>query len=511
MPKLPRLFLQPQIIKKIFNNSYLFTAICGLIYPFAFAPFQVFPLAFLSLIGLCYLFLNSDKSKFLIGFIFGLCSFGTGVAWVYISLWKYGSAHIVFAIAANIGLVIYLSLFPAFAGFFVNKYSDKNSVKRLFFIPLFLTLAELLRAYLISGFPWLSAGYSQLYSPLKNFAPLGGVFLISFVLYLSSSLFAFYIVRRKIFYLCAFISFLLISIICGFIRWTENTGEKVQLALVQGNIAQYTKFNIEQMGKDVEKYIKISNDLKEKIIIWPETAIPFMADDAQDLLADLDQVYKKRGQTLIVGIPSYGKNTDIYYNSLLILGDGQGKYSKDHLLPFGEYIPMKFLFSFFLKFVDIPLSDFSRGGKRQEILTAGNNKIAASICFEGAFGRVMRNSFLPESDFLVNISNDGWFSGSRAAAQHLEMQQMRSIELGRDLARATNDGITATIAANGKIRDRAPVNEEFVLSSFIEIRKGLTPYARFGNWLIFGFLFIYFALIAFICHKFDGQSHTKNA
>ena len=161
------------------------------------------------------------------------------------------------------------------------------------------------------------------------------------------------------------------------------------------------------MGKDVEKYIKISNNLKEKIIIWPETAIPFMEDDAKDLLSDLDQLYKKRGQTLIIGIPSYGKNTNIYDNSLLVLGDGRGKYSKDHLLPFGEYIPMKFLFNFFLKFVDIPFSDFSRGGKRQEILTAANNKLAASICFEDAFGRVIRNSFLPESDFLINISNDG--------------------------------------------------------------------------------------------------------
>ncbi|MBR1375886.1 MAG: apolipoprotein N-acyltransferase [Cardiobacteriaceae bacterium] len=505
MPKLPQLFLQQQLIKKIFNNSYLFAAICGLIYPFAFAPFQFFPAAFLSLIGLCYLFLHSDKSKFLIGFIFGLCSFGTGVAWVYISLWKYGSAHIVFAITANIALVIYLSLFPALAGFFINKYSAENSAKRMLFIPLFLTFAELLRAYLISGFPWLSAGYSQLYSPMKNFAPLGGVFLVSFILYLSSSLLAFYTIRRKILYLCTFFSCLLLAIFCGFIRFTENTGEKIQLALVQGNIAQSTKFDFEQMGKDVEKYIKISNNLKEKIIIWPETAIPFMEDDAKDLLSDLDQLYKKRGQTLIIGIPSYGKNTNIYYNSLLVLGDGRGKYSKDHLLPFGEYIPMKFLFNFFLKFVDIPFSDFSRGGKRQEILTAANNKLAASICFEGAFGRVIRNSFLPESDFLINISNDGWFSGSRAAAQHLEMQQMRSIEFSRDLARATNDGITATIAANGKIRDRAPVNEEFVLASFVEVHKGLTPYARFGNWLIFGFLFLYFALIAFICHKFEGQ------
>ena len=181
---------------KNFLNPYALSAVAGLIYPFAFAPFNLFPCAIISISLLCYLLLKQNR-VFLLAFIFALTSFGTGIAWVYISLWKYGNAHWFFAVLANIFLVLYLSLYPALAAVFAKKFSAAESLDRALLLAGFLSLAEILRAYIFSGFPWLALGYSQNNMFFKALAPIGGVFFLGFVVYLLCSLLAFAIISKK--------------------------------------------------------------------------------------------------------------------------------------------------------------------------------------------------------------------------------------------------------------------------------------------------------------------------
>ena len=209
-------------------------------------------------------------------------------------------------------------------------------------------------------------------------------------------------------------------------------------------------------------------------------------------LAHLNAYFKERGQTLVSGIPAGDLKKQLFYNAIITLGDGSGRYYKHHLLPFGEYVPLRSWLSIFEKYVEIPYSNFERGEAKQPPLTTGKHRAGASICYEAAFGRDMRQA-LPEADYLINISNDAWFKDSIAADQHLQMNQMRSRELGREMARATNDGITVLLDARGRIKARIPRFVREVLSGEIQPYQGITPYARWGNALVFALLALYAA------------------
>jgi apolipoprotein N-acyltransferase len=246
---------------------------------------------------------------------------------------------------------------------------------------------------------------------------------------------------------------------------------------------------MEQIQRDIGVNLLLSENRTEDLIIWSETSIALMENQALSLISQLDKEFKNKKQGLIFGIPTGDLEGD-YFNSVIAVGDAEGRYSKEHLLPFGEYIPLKSIFSIFSKFVDMPLGGFARGDKKQKPILIKGVPAGSSICFEGAFGRVLRRS-IPEAQFLINVSNDGWFSGSNASFQHLEMQQFRALELGRELARATTDGISAFINHKGEIKAKTNNGEKIVLSGEIQPREGITPYARLGNLLIMFLLLIY--------------------
>lgn len=476
---------------------YLTALILGSLLPLAFAPFNLWFVGLASLTAFSYLWLNC-KCPSRLGFFYGLGYFGVGLHWVYISLHSFGGAPLAFAILANVLLVLVLAAFPAIAGLILRLFSRPDSVLRAALIPFAWMLAELGRSFIIGGFPWLSIGYSQFAAPLEGLAPLSGVFGIGLVLMLIASLLALSM-RRKIL-LPGVIAALLV-----FITWptrhlsfTTPVAYPFTVALVQGNIPQLTKFDPGLIHSHIGHYIDLSVRRNESVIIWPETAIAFMEEDVKNgVLQELDRFFAARGQTLVSGIPTGSLADGIYYNSVIALGKGSGRYHKHHLLPFGEYLPMRSLFAIFNDYVDIPLSDFSRGEANQAPLMTNGIPAGVSICFEATFGREVRNA-LPHAQYLINVSNDGWFEDSIAADQHLQMNQMRALELGREMARATNNGITVFLDEKGRIKRQLPRFERGVLSGQVQSHIGQTPYARYGDNIFYIAMGIYALFLAFL-------------
>lgn len=454
----------------------------GALMTLGFAPFSQWYLAIFATIILAWLWLHpAIKRPGLIGFAFGLGYFGVGLHWVYISLYAFGGASLGFAVLANIVLVLFLALFPMLAGWILGKLSRPASPERMLLIPFLWGGMEFARAYLLTGFPWLSLGYSQLHSPLDGLAPITGVFGISLATSLIASMMAYaWIVGKKTPIIMALLLYGTVFI-SGTLHFTNPVGNRFSVALVQGNIAQSIKFDPAHMLAGLEQYIFLSINRHENVIIWPETAIPFLESDIRDShINALHRLFSSKNQALVTGIPSGDWSKNIFYNSVIVLGNGTGRYEKHHLLPFGEYLPLRRLFDFFNDFVDIPFNDFSRGHAKQPPLLTNGIRAGVSICFEAAFGRDIRRA-MPQAQYLINISNDGWFKDSIAADQHLQMAQMRARELEREMARATNDGITAIIDARGNLRKQLPRFQSDVLSGYIQPYIGLTPYARYGN------------------------------
>lgn len=492
---------------------FLIALLLGAALPLAFAPFNLAWLALPLLAGLAWLWLSPRAQRpGRIGFVFGIGYFGVGLHWVYISLYAFGGAPLYFAIAANVLLVVVMAVFPLLCGWLLGKLSAPASLFRALLLPLLWSVSELARAYFLSGFPWLSIGYTQTESFLKGLAPLGGVFAIGFVLMLLASLCA-YAWRTQRATAALFALLLLgLALITRALHFSAPLGAPLSVALVQGNIAQAQKFDPKHQFANLERYIDLSASRDEAVIIWPETAIAFMEEDLKDTtLAQLDALFAEKGQTLVTGIPAGNFAAQRFYNAVITLGNGSGRFYKHHLLPFGEYLPLRSVFAFFDDFVEIPYSDFSRGAAQQPPIVTNGVPAGVSICFEAAFGRDIRHA-LPEAQYLINVSNDSWFKDSIAAAQHMQMNQMRAQEMAREIARATNDGITAVINAQGNIRAQLPRFQAAVLSATVQPYIGNTPYARLGNHIVFALLALYAIMLGlFYITHFRHAQHDARA
>jgi len=203
-------------------------------------------------------------------------------------------------------------------------------------------------------------------------------------------------------------------------------------------------------------------------------------DEAKPFLDALGREARTHNADLLTGIIAEDRHSGQYYNTVIALGDDHGLYAKRHLVPFTEYLPLKSVLGSIVAFMDVPMSDFSAGDAGQAPLHAAGIAVGVSICYEDAFGEEMIDR-LPASNVLVNVSNDAWFGGSVAPWQHLQMAQMRALETGRPMLRATNTGVTAVVSADGRIQAVAPQFKATVLTAEVQPRQGMTPYAYWGN------------------------------
>jgi apolipoprotein N-acyltransferase len=441
----------------------------------------LFPLALLTFAILVHLWTGATPRRaFWTGYAFGLGFFGAGVSWIYVSMHNFGGMPMPLAAAATLLFCAFLALFPAAAGWLQARIPAQPWVRACLVIPAAWTLFEWLRSWIFTGFPWLSAGYAGVGWPLQGYAPMFGVFGLSF-LTLSLAGMGWLLFRaRKPIAVAAFIAVLGVGEGLRHIEWTQPAGEPVSAALLQGNIEQDLKFRPERYPPILETYARLAEATSAKLIVLPETAIPRFYDRVEpEYLARLEAVAKRNGGDLLLGVP-YRTGTGEYFNTVVSLGSSPRQaYHKVHLVPFGEFVPAGF--GWVLQMVQIPLSDFSRGGLKQPPIAAAGQRIAVNVCYEDAFGDEIARR-VPEATLLVNVSNVAWFGDSLAPAQHLQIARLRAIETGRTHLAATNTGITAAIDRDGRVLARLPQFSEGRLEVTARGYSGWTPYARFGDW-----------------------------
>ncbi|UDG81309.1 Apolipoprotein N-acyltransferase [Candidatus Profftia lariciata] len=511
----------------LFQYNYvliLLSCILGAIGTFSFSPYDFWPAALLSIIGLLSINLNkTTKQTIVLGFSWGIGLFGTGINWIYLSIKQFSCMSIPINILIIIILILYLALYPMFFSGLLNYFWPITNVWRLVIVsPALWQIIEYLRGYGCIGFPWLQFGYSQINGPLKGLIPIFGVETITYLLITISGLLVLSISLSKVIPTILAFLLLLSPLPLRKIEWFYKQYNKpVNVALVQGNIEPSIKWNTNSLKNTLQIYIDASRPYlgKNKIIIWPESTIIDTEKHQKKFLNMLDRLYRLYHSVLITGI--IDERTDAYkshyYNTIIVLGDyipyqhdNKNRYDKYHLVPFGEFIPIKYIFMHLAHFFNIPMSSFSKGQYIQPPLTAQDYKITATICYEIVFGEEVRTNFLSNTNFLLTISNDSWFGDSIGPWQHLQMARMRALELGRPLLCSTNNGITAVIDATGKIIAHIPQFERKVLEATILPTTGITPYARFGYIPLWNITFIMLNLALFLNFKNNYFNKSTN-
>jgi apolipoprotein N-acyltransferase len=473
------------ISNKIFCN--IFALIFGALLTLSFAPFHLYILAFISPALLLLMWQSTEpKQAFWYGWFYGIGFFGTGVYWVYISVHVYGHAPLLLAFSITALLIMFLALFFAIQGYLWNKYCKVN----LLFFPISWVLFEWLRSWVLTGFPWLFLGYSQLSTPLSGIAPIFGVYGVSFAVALTAVAIAIMvksIIKQQFFLLKHYLLLItfaiwLISIFLMHQHWTYPVGAPIKVSLIQGNIPQEAKWAPSQSALILAKYKKLTGEhWDSRLIVWPEAAIPMFDWQAKDFIDHMSTEAKKHKTTIITGVP-IGID-DKYYNGIITLGKNKSVYLKRHLVPFGEYPFLGVITKILMTVLKIPMSEFTPGPRHQPVFIASDLIIAPMICYEIAYPNEVLD-FFPQAELLLNISDDSWFGESIAADQQLEIAQMRSLETGRYQLVAGNTGITAIINPDGTIQNQLPPFKEMVLTGSIQAMKGLTPWVLIAKKLL---------------------------
>jgi apolipoprotein N-acyltransferase len=445
-----------------------------------FAPYGLFWLSWLTLAVLLYLWQQAatPAQVFKLGLAFGLGLYGFGIYWIYISLHTFGGMPWWFAGFATLCLCAFMALFPALAG-----YLAKCLGHLLWAAPLLWALSDWVRSWIFTGFPWLTLGYTQAPdSPLAGFLPVLGVYGVSaLVMLFAACVLALATAQQRLRPAGILALLLVVGSLLTQVSWTQPVGKPVSVALLQGNISQTIKWSPEHAEQTLRQYFEMVQQANAQLVVLPETALPVLLEQLAPVYLDaLKQHAKKQQGDLLVGVVESKQGE--YFNSAISLGTSPTQsYSKSHLVPFGEFIPLKSVFGWIYRdWLHMPLSDLSRGTSKKPLLIAGQ-KVGVNICYEDVFGEEIAQQ-LPQAELLVNISNDAWYGQSFAADQHMQFSQVRAIETGRMVLRSTNTGATAIIDKNGQVIQHAPHDEAVILAGDAQSYRGQTPYVWWGNW-----------------------------
>ena len=459
-------------------------ALLGALAVAGYAPLALFPLPLLTLAALMLLWLRAPtpREAALLGWWYGLALFLTGVSWVYVSLHTFGAMPAPVAGLVTLLFCAFLALFPAAVGYLTRRPSLGANGRLLLVAPAAWTLFEALRGVIFTGFPWLELGYAQIpASPLAGYAPVLGIAGVT----LASALTAGALVVALIAKSRAALVSLVVVWATGYglqqVRWTEPVGEPLTVSLLQGNIAQDLKWRPEIAARTLATYLELVRGAEGRLIVLPETALPlFLEDVPREYLEALARHAAQRDGDALIGLPE-GSPRDGYYNSVISVGAAPAQvYRKWHLVPFGEFIPLRPLLGPIVGALAIPLQDFSRGSATPRPLAVAGQQVAVNICYEDVFGEEIIRQ-LPAATLLVNASNVAWFGRSIAPYQHLQISQARALETGRYMLRATNTGMTAVIDPRGRVAAVAPEFTLATLTHTVQGHRGATPYVRFGS------------------------------
>lgn len=472
----------------------------GALLPLAFAPVNFYPLAFLALIPLFAAWSSgTPRAATLAGFVFGLGQFGVGVSWVYVAIHEFGHSNIVVASLLTLLFVVVLATIPAMVGYLARRplvaTLPSQWLLSLLWLPAIWTLGEWFRGWFLTGFPWLSLGYSQIDSPLRGYAPILGVYGLSWFCALTAG--ALLLAWRQRQRAIPVVSLLLLLVwgggaLLSGVSWTEAVGKPLRVTLIQGNVPQETKWDPAAIRARLERYAGLTQQHFDDsdLIIWPENAVTVFYRDIKEAFFDgLAADARATHTDLVLGVPQHDEDGVHYYTTMMSLGSHHAFYRKRHLVPFGEYLPLEGLLRGLINFFNLPMSSFSPGSHDQPPLEVAGHKVAATVCYEDAFGSEMLE-FLPEATLLVNGSNNAWYGDSLAPHQHLQISRMRALETGRPMLRATTNGISALIDSAGRIQKRSGQFRTEVIQGLVQPMRGATPYVITGNLVVIIFIIV---------------------
>jgi apolipoprotein N-acyltransferase len=467
-----------------------FAAIAGAASAFGFAPYG---LSYLAHLGPALLFLlwdyASPRDAARTGFFFGAALFGAGTWWIYTAVHEFGQAPAWLAVFLVLALVVIKGAYYAILGYIAVRIAPDPSVPRsMLLIPAAWTLLEWLRGWLFTGFPWLELGYAHSDTPLAGLAAVGGIHLVTFVNVATAGAIVVLIGhagRARIVAIAAVVACWLAGWLLAGREWTRPAGDPVEVALLQGAIPQDEKWLKENRAATLDLYRRLNREaLGADIVVWPESAIPILAHEAEVFLESIRHESQARGSDVLVGLLRFDFGSGEIRNGLLAMTEtGDGWYYKRRLVPFGEFFPVPESVRRWMRLNSLPYYDMTPGAEHQQPLEAGGERLGATICYEDAYG-AEQLAVLASATLLVNVTNNAWFGDSSAPHQQLQMARFRALEAGRWLFRATSNGVTAVIDPRGAVTDRLPQFEPGVLKATVQPRTGLTPYARTGNWPI---------------------------
>jgi apolipoprotein N-acyltransferase len=506
---------------KSFKNLLL-PLLSGLLLFLSFPMFGSGILAWVALVPLFYALKNvKPREGFKLGFLTGLIAHVGILYWISYVVVQYGNLPVYMGIMVMLLLAAYLSLYTACFAMGVVFLRAKGGTLFLS-APLLWTILEFARSHFFTGFPWENLAYSQyLYGNIIQIADMTGIYGVTFAIVLVNAvIYDVLLVRSGRRYLpaemataCAVIAF-----IYGYghfrtaeIRGSLSKAYPIEVKLVQGNIDQNMKWNDRYQSETLDIYRTLSLQsiqAKGGLIVWPETAAPFYFERPDPLRNAVVDVARMSGQNLLFGSPSYEeeKGKVSYRNSAYLLrpdGAVAGRYDKVHLVPYGEYVPLRRFFPFIGKIV-AAVGDF-RPGLGFDPIESDGRRLGILICYEGIFPEAARDYKRKKADLLVNITNDAWFGRTSAPYQHLSMTVFRAVENRLYLVRAANTGISAIIDPTGVILSRTGIFERTVLKGEVKFIDEGSLYAAYGD------MFVYLCGVVIIPYFFIQRRRRKNA
>lgn len=483
--------------------------IAGVLITFSLAPFGLWPLSIIGCALLAYLLAGCTPAQaFRRGWLFGIGMFGSGASWVYVSIHVYGNAEVPLAAGLTAGFCIGLGLLHALQAWIYVRFVRSLPGGMLLGFAALWVLGEWTRSWLLTGFPWLFLGYAHVDTWLAGWAPVTGVYGLSFGVAISASCLFLAWRSRQTATLVSYSGLMATMWVGGLmlkpIEWVAPASElPVSVALYQPNIPLEVKWDRRAYPSILARFENnfrtlAGQDTGHDIVLWPESAIPRPYSQAREFLDPLARRANLSDTTLITGIPTRNPKRE-YFNSIVAIGQGEGVYHKQRLVPFGEYVPLEQWLRGLIDFFDLPMSNFTAGDSNQPPLRAGNHRVAPLICYEIVYPELVARS-ARDAELLVTISNDTWFGRSIGPLQHLQMARMRALENGRYLLRGTNNGVSAIIDHRGQI---IGLTEQFVESTLVgdaQVMLGHTPFTSFGSKPVLASLLTLLVLMAALYH-----------
>jgi apolipoprotein N-acyltransferase len=458
----------------------------GVLVTLSLAPFGLWPAGIFSCMIVAYLLCTCSAGQAVWrGWLFGLGLFGSGASWVYVSIHVHGNASVPLAVFLTVifcaGLALFLALFAWCYVRFVRALPGGMLVG----FPVMWVVMEWFRGWFLTGFPWLYLGYAHIDTWIAGWAPIVGVYGLSFICALTGScLFLAWRSRQPV--ACMTYAVIVVTLWGGGAvlkpyQWVARASETpLSVALFQPNVPQQHKWDPAWYQTILEQLREGTEDLfGHDMVVWPEAAVPAFYQRARGFLEPIAERAASTETTLITGIPYRSAGQRAYHNAIVAMGHGRGVYFKKRLVPFGEYVPLENLLRGLIDFFDLPMSAFSPGPADQPPLRAGAYRVAPFICYEVVYADLVADS-ARDADLLITISNDSWFGDSIGPLQHLQIAQMRALENGRYLLRGTNNGVSAIIDHRGQIVSRTPQFETATLEGEVEVMMGNTPFGSFG-------------------------------